>query len=298
MNDRLKFAAFGGGLVVLFGAALGIGALVGDRSGAASAETADHSQHEAAAATGLQNSRSGYTLGEISAPATPDQQGALRFRITGPQGTVTQYDNLHDKDLHLIVVRSDASQFRHVHPTRAADGTWSLDWKWAAPGSYRVFADFSPTGGPGELVLSRTVAVAGNVTDKPLPPVSRTADVDGYRVTLAGDLNTAGSELNFTITRDGKPVTDLQPYLGAYAHLVALRATDLAYLHVHPEGEVGKTAPGPGVAFHAQAPSDGAYRLYLDFQHGGTVHTAEFTGETSTAAPASGAPAQHGGGHS
>ncbi|MFE3028330.1 hypothetical protein, partial [Nocardia tengchongensis] len=282
-----------------FGAALGIGALVGDRSGAASAETTDHSQHDTAAApTGLQDSRSGYTLGEISAPATPDQQGALRFRITGPQGTVTQYDNLHDKDLHLIVVRSDAGQFRHVHPTRAADGTWSLDWKWAAPGSYRVFADFSPTGGPGELVLSRTVAVAGNVTDKPLPPVSRTADVDGYRVTLAGDLNTAGSELNFTITRDGKPVTDLQPYLGAYAHLVALRATDLAYLHVHPEGEVGKTAPGPGVAFHAQAPSDGAYRLYLDFQHGGTVHTAEFTGETSTAAPASGAPAQHGGGHS
>ncbi|GAB3209724.1 hypothetical protein [Nocardia tengchongensis] len=299
MNDRLKFAAFGGGLVVLFGAALGIGALVGDRSGAASAETTEHSQHDTAAApTGLQDSRSGYTLGEISAPATPDQQGALRFRITGPQGTVTRYDNLHDKDLHLIVVRSDASQFRHVHPTRAADGTWSLDWKWAAPGSYRVFADFSPTGGPGELVLSRTVAVAGNVTDKPLPPVSRTADVDGYRVTLTGDLNTAGSELNFTITRDGKPVTDLQPYLGAYAHLVALRATDLAYLHVHPEGEVGKTAPGPGVAFHAQAPSDGAYRLYLDFQHGGTVHTAEFTSETSTAAPASGAPAQHGGGHS
>ncbi|MGW2659413.1 hypothetical protein ACWCW7_00505 [Nocardia tengchongensis] len=298
MNDRLKFAAFGGGLVVLFGAALGIGALVGDRSGAASAETADHSQHDTAAPTGLQDSRSGYTLGEISAPATPDQQGALRFRITGPQGTVTQYDNLHDKDLHLIVVRSDASQFRHVHPTRAADGTWSLDWKWAAPGSYRVFADFSPTGGPGELVLSRTVAVAGNVTDKPLPPVSRTADVDGYRVTLAGDLDTAGSELTFTITRDGKPVTDLQPYLGAYAHLVALRATDLAYLHVHPEGEVGKTAPGPGVAFHAQAPSDGAYRLYLDFQHGGTVHTAEFTDETSTAAPASGAPARHGGGHS
>ncbi|MGV9838380.1 hypothetical protein ACWDUL_29835 [Nocardia niigatensis] len=305
MNDRLKFAAFGGGLVVLFGAALGIGALVGDRSGAAPAEAGpDHSQHDAAAATGLQDSLSGYTLSDISAPPVPDQQGALRFRITGPQGTVTRYDNLHEKDLHLIVVRSDASQFRHVHPARAADGTWSIDWKWAEPGSYRVFADFSPTGGPGELVLSRTIAVAGNVTDKPLPPVSRTAEVDGYRVTVNGDLNTAGSELTFTVTRDGKPVTDLQPYLGAYAHLVALRATDLAYLHVHPEGEVGKTAPGPAVVFHAAvtsqpaAPSDGRYRLYLDFQHGGAVHTAEFTDEASTAASDSDAPAHHGGGHS
>ncbi|MFE2997016.1 hypothetical protein ACFXG4_18620 [Nocardia sp. NPDC059246] len=299
MNDRLKFAAFGGGLVVLFGAALGIGALVGDRSGAAPAEAApDHSRHEAAVATGLQDSLSGYTLSDISAPAAPDQQGALQFRITGPQGAVTRYNDLHEKDLHLIVVRSDASQFRHVHPTRAADGTWSIDWKWAEPGSYRVFADFSPAGGPGELVLSRTIAVAGNVTGKPLPPVAKTAEVDGYLVTLNGDLATAGSELTFTVTRDGKPVTDLQPYLGAYAHLVALRATDLAYLHVHPEGEVGRTAPGPDVVFHAQAPSDGNYRLYLDFQHGGAVHTAEFTDEASTAASDSDAPAHHGGGHS
>ncbi|WP_040812574.1 hypothetical protein [Nocardia concava] len=296
MNDRLKFAAFGVGLVVLFGAALGVGALVGDRSGAAPAG-ADHSEHQAAAPTGLQASESGYTLGDITAPVTPNQQGALQFRITGPQGTLTQYNNLHEQDLHLIVVRSDASQFRHVHPKRAADGTWSIDWKWAEPGSYRVFADFSPTGGPGELVLSRTFAVAGNVTDKPLPPVSKTADVDGYRVTLAGDLTTAGSELTFTVTRDGKPVTDLQPYLGAYAHLVALRATDLAYLHVHPEGEVGKTAPGPNVVFAAQAPSDGDYRLYLDFEHGGAVHTAEFT-NTTTAASDSNAPAHHEGGHS
>ncbi|APA95711.1 hypothetical protein [Nocardia seriolae] len=298
MNDRLRFAAFGGGLVVLFGAALGIGSLVGDRSGAASGPaTPDHGQHETAAATGLTDSLSGYTLGEVTAPATPNQQGALQFRITGPQGTVTQYNNLHDKDLHLIVVRTDASQFRHVHPAKAPDGTWSIDWKWAAPGSYRVFADFSPVGGPGEIVLSRTVAVAGNVTDKPLPPVSRTANVDGYQVTLKGDLTTAGSELTFDVTRDGKPVTDLQPYLGAYAHLVALRATDLAYLHVHPEGEVGKTAPGPDVVFAAQAPSDGNYRLYLDFQHGGAVHTAEFT-QTATAAADSDAPAHHEGGHS
>ncbi|MEC3951872.1 hypothetical protein VMT65_02380 [Nocardia sp. CDC153] len=296
MNDRLRFAAFGGGLVVLFGAALGIGALVGDRSGAAPA-AADHSEHRAAA-TGLRDTESGYTLGDITAPATPNQQGALRFRITGPQGTVTRYNDLHEQDLHLIVVRTDASQFRHVHPTRAADGTWSIDWTWAEPGSYRVFADFSPTDGPGELVLSRTVAVAGNVSDKPLPPVSKTAEVDGYRVTLTGDLNTAGSELAFTVTRDGKPVTDLQPYLGAYAHLVALRATDLAYLHVHPEGEVGKTAPGPEVVFAAQAPSGGDYRLYLDFQHGGAVHTAEFTDRALTAASDSDAPAHHGGGHS
>jgi copper chaperone CopZ len=75
-------------------------------------------------------------------------------------------------------------------------------------------------------------------------------------------------------------VTDLEPYLAAYGHLVALRAGDLAYLHVHPAGEPGdgKTPAGPDITFYATAPSTGDYRLFLDFQHDGVVRTAEFTG--------------------
>ena len=74
-------------------------------------------------------------------------------------------------------------------------------------------------------------------------------------------------------------MTDLQPYLAAYGHLVALRAGDLAYLHVHPAGAPGDgvTPAGPGITFYATAPTAGDYRLYLDFQHDGVVRTAEFT---------------------
>ncbi|MBV7706775.1 MULTISPECIES: hypothetical protein [Nocardia] len=272
MNDRLKFAAFGGGLVVLFGAALGIGALVGDPAEPAPGH-----------GTGLQATQEGYTLSEVSAPTEPRTPGTLRFRITGPDGApVTQYTDLHEQDLHLIAVRSDTTEYRHVHPVRDDTGTWSIDWTWAQPGTYRIFADSRPTAAPDELVLSRTVTVTGATADRPLPPVSRTTTVDGYQVRMDGDLSTAGGEVGFTVTRDGRPVTDLQPYLGAYGHLVALRGNDLSYLHVHPEGEVGSTPAGPRVAFHAQAPSTGAFRLYLDFAHGGAVHTAEFTAEAVT----------------
>ncbi|CAM5668959.1 hypothetical protein STENM327S_09292 [Streptomyces tendae] len=81
------------------------------------------------------------------------------------------------------------------------------------------------------------------------------------------------------MSRDGEPVNDLQPYLGAYGHLVALRSGDLAYLHVHPNGEPGdgSTEPGPEISFTATAPSAGTYRLFLDFRHQGGVHTAAFT---------------------
>ncbi|GAA5043273.1 hypothetical protein [Nocardia callitridis] len=285
MRDRLRFLAFGGALVVLFGVALGIGTLVGDH-GERAPDTAMPSMGDAH--HGLAQSESGYTLADLTAPSAPNQLGRMQFRITGPGGEpVTRFDTLHDKQLHLIVVRTDTTEFRHVHPTMDAEGTWSLDWTWAQPGTYRVYADFAPdsvTENPGELVLSRTVEVAGTATPQPIPAPSRTATVDGYQVSLVGDLSTAGSELTFTVSRDGAPVTDLSPYLGAYAHLVALRVDDLAYLHVHPEGAVGSTPAGPEVAFHAQAPGPAAYRLYLDFSHGGTVHTAEFTAHAESPA--------------
>jgi hypothetical protein len=137
-----------------------------------------------------------------------------------------------------------------------------------------VFADFTATGGPA-LTLGADLTVPGQVpAAEPLAADRRTAEVDGYTVELAGDLVGGGdSELTLTVSRDGQPVTDLEPYLGAYGHLVALRDGDLAYLHVHPhESEVA----GPDIEFTAEVPSAGGYRLFLDFRHGGQVHTASF----------------------
>ena len=63
-------------------------------------------------------------------------------------------------------------------------------------------------------------------------------------------------------------MTDLEPYLEARGHLVALRASDLAYLHVHPQDDA---AVGRDVRFAVTFPASGAHRLFLDFRHGGVV---------------------------
>jgi hypothetical protein len=86
------------------------------------------------------------------------------------------------------------------------------------------------------------------------------------------------AKLTFTVTRDGRPVTDLQPYLEARGHLVALRAGDLAYLHVHPEDEA---TPGDRISFMTELPTAGRYRLFLQFQHRDRIHTVAFTQEVT-----------------
>jgi hypothetical protein len=227
----------------------------------------------------------------------------MSFVILDPAGMpLIDYATVHDKQLHLIVVRSDGQHFAHLHPTLdTTTGRWSTPWTWSAAGTYRVFTDFQPAGADKpKVTLTRTVEVAGTLT--PVRPAPRTVDeVDGYTVHLEGAL-TAGTSRQLTarISRDGTPVTTLQPYLGAFGHLVALRDGDLAYLHVHPEGAepVPGRNGGPAISFAATAPTTGRYLLYLDFQVDDTVHTATFVldapgGDDTTPA----APAPHGGDH-
>ncbi|MFE2111611.1 hypothetical protein ACFXAF_37915 [Kitasatospora sp. NPDC059463] len=299
MNTALKIAAFATGVTTAFGAAYGVGHLTGDGTPAARPTNAAHAGHtpapadtgaagtEAAAAAerlpgGLQISERGYTLALENPFATAGAPAELRFRVLGADGRpVTAYRPAHEKELHLIVAPRDLSDFQHLHPVRAADGTWSAPVALPAAGEYRVFADFTPADAAEGLTLGADLHVAGELRPAPLPQTGRTVTVDGYTVTLDGELTPGrAGQLTLNVGRDGRPVTDLQPYLGAAGHLVALRAGDLAYLHVHPDGrlpEGAATAGGPAITFTTTAPSGGEYRLFLDFRHEGTVHTAAFT---------------------
>ncbi|WP_330237712.1 hypothetical protein [Streptomyces sp. NBC_00525] len=299
MNNGLKTTAFAAALAATFGIAYGVGGGIGPvgtaaaqpaaghgRSHGGGAEHAGHGANAVAAAPGgLQVSDGGYTL-DLRTPAVEaGDRTALRFAVlddaTGRP--LTAYQPEHGKELHLILASHDLTTYRHLHPERGADGVWSVTAALPEAGDYRVFADFTPEAeGARNLTLGADLAVAGHYRPKALPAASTTTTADGYRVTLNGTpVPGRERELTLTVSRDGKPVTDLQPYLGAYGHLVALRAGDLAYLHVHPE----EGGPGPSVSFAATAPSAGTYRLFLDFRHGGEVHTAAFTVTTGRQAP-------------
>jgi hypothetical protein len=286
MRTSIKLSGYTVGLVAVFTAALGFGSIAGPSEAPATHGTGTNhaNTHEAAAVElpgGLQVSQDGYRLVPVSPSMSTDGPGRFAFQVLGPDGRpVTRYAPTHEKDLHLIVVRRDLSGFQHVHPTLASDGTWSIPLRVAAPGQYRVFADFRPADRDEGLTLGVDVPAPGAYQPAPLPAPARSTTVDGYTVTLTGDLVPGtSSKLTLQVSKAGAAVTDLQPYLGAYGHLVALRDGDLAYLHVHPDGAPGdgRTAAGPGITFHAEVPTAGTYRLYLDFQHTGTVHTAEFT---------------------
>jgi hypothetical protein len=239
------------------------------------------------AVRGLAASEGGMTLALEQRRVARGRTTELGLRILGADGRpVRDFEVTHEKRMHLIVARRDLTNFQHLHPRLGADGTWRTPVAFAEAGGYRVFADFKR--GARNVTLGADLTVDGPVRRRDLPPPSATARTgDGYEVRMDGT-STAGraSELRFRMFQGGRPVT-VQPYLGAGGHLVALRQADLAYLHVHPTSE---TARGP-IAFATEFPTAGRYRLFLQFKHGGAVHTASFTRDVRDAGT------QHDGGH-
>lgn len=294
MKAPVRLGLYGVGLMAVFALAFATaGAVVPTETVQAWGEEISENHHVAGDGDheadgfplGMGLAQDGYQLTGVRAPSGPGAQEELSFTVTGPDGNpVADFELDHQQEMHLIAVRADGQFFAHVHPERDEDGTWSIPWVWEAAGAYRIFADFVPVGAREGMTLSTTVQVAGDYDPAPAEgPITETT-VDGFDVAVTGDLVAgSASRLTMTVTRDGEPVTELEPYLGAFGHLVTLREGDLAYLHVHPRGhtpEVGETS-GPQIVFEVTAPTPGRYLLYLDFQTGGQVHTASMALDTT-----------------
>lgn len=220
----------------------------------------------------------GYRLAPEATTLPRARATELAFRVLDADGVpVTDFDVEHERRMHLIVVRRDLTGYRHLHPRLDASGRWSVRLRLPAAGVYRAYADFSVGGAP--TTLGTDLFVPGAFRPVPLPAAAPVDAVDGYRAELAADHVAAGASarLDYALSRGGRPLEDVEPYLGAGGHLVALREGDLAFLHVHPE-ESG--APG-AISFAATPPSPGRYRLFLQFMHDGRVRTVAHTLEVS-----------------
>jgi hypothetical protein len=235
-------------------------------------EYTDHSRH--ALPGGLSIAAEGLRLVPAEIRFTPGTEHTWIYQIRDYNGNiVTDFEETHDKLSHLIVVRRDLTRFQHLHPEMASDGSWSQQFTLPDPGVYRAFADILIDGNP--MTLGVDLFAPGSVELGPRPDSTRKATADGYDVTLRSKEIHVGKDiiLEFEVQQDGERVNQLDQYLGALGHLVALREGDLAYLHVHPE----KTDPMSGIVrFKASFPTAGRYRLFLQSKPNGDLITTSF----------------------
>jgi Cu+-exporting ATPase len=198
----------------------------------------------------------------------------------------------HQVWMHLILTREDLGTFAHIHPEpTGTPGVLSVETTFPTAGRFLAHLEFRRQGEMADVLTTHEITLAGPApVRQTVPEVDRVAVVDGTRIDLAGDAvvgETSDFRLRFTDAGTGRPVDDLQPYLGAAGHVVLMREDATTFAHQHAESlddqdravlALPGTRFGPDLDLHARFATAGTYRLWAQFRLGnGHVVTAWFS---------------------
>jgi len=166
-------------------------------------------------------------------------------------------------------------------------------------GRYMVSVDFMERGYIFSDQFYLNVGTPGAMGGPGPADYSTRKNFDGYEVTFHASPSTlkAGepATLDYHIEKDGKPVTNMEPYLAVPMHISIIREDLMGFLHTHgllPVSFVGKLLGesihashlflpdkfGPDIeATNFAFPSAGIFHVYGEFQVNGKVVVTQFT---------------------
>ena len=245
----------------------------------------------------------------VPAVVKPGQKTKLLFRIFHPGSgePIKKFETVHERQYHLFVISQEMEFFQHIHPEEQPDGIWSIEVTLPKAGYYKVLSDFMPSGGSSQFI-ARPLVTAGYAGDLAndaahlVPDTVSMKTVDDITATLSYDPPTFSPgqyvHLNFHLTDgSGRPITDLQTYLGAFGHTLIMSEDMVDYVHSHPLDILAKsdddsTTPqfvippgadleklrgGPDVTFEGLMPKPGRYRAWTQFRRNEKIYTFVFT---------------------
>jgi hypothetical protein len=208
-------------------------------------------------------------------PESPEAGRVVEIRgmLHDGDGTMlNDFEDVHEKLIHLIVVRDGLDEFAHLHPTVAPDGQLAINHTFAKGGTYHVFVDYKPVGKP-QATAKGKLDIGGETPAAPelKPDVPGRLDAHGLFADVVMDSSDPGPLVRFSVLdSSGNPVADLQPYLGVMGHLVVIGESGDQYVHSHPLD----SKPGSNVVeFEVQFPKNGIFKLWGQFQRNGQVFT-------------------------
>lgn len=206
----------------------------------------------------------------------------LAFRMFHPKtnAPVKDYQVVHEKLFHLFIVSGDLQFFLHDHPQLGPGGTFHFETILPKPGNYALLADAYPKGGTPQL-LSKIFTTAGyskslQASIAQVPPdlsPKHTANLD-VEVTLDPPQPIAGKKTIMFFRL--RPTEGIEPYLGAWGHMLAVSNDLRDLIHTHPSW-VTNPDGSKQIQFDLFFPREATYRVWVQFQRNKQVNTAAFT---------------------
>lgn len=206
---------------------------------------------------------------------------ALAFEVRGKDGAALGPDDLlvvEERTMHVMLVRDDMTDYRHLHP-EFKEGMWTVAPFAVEGGDYRMYVDIAPKN-ETPVVLHVPLRIGGPtlLASPPAPDERLMASDGGVTAMLYPDQWLSAGwrvSLSYVLKNEDGTAPKLQPYLGAYGHLVSIKhGRPDVFLHAQPTGAV---PDGGAAGFETFFTEAGRYTLYVQFIADGELRTFPIT---------------------
>ena len=267
------------------------------------------------------------------------QMGDSAWHRTRPDTVMTNLIPDHGHLMHLFLIRvPQMDRFYHLHPelTSGSTNAFAIDLPQVPAGHYQVFADIIRESGFPDTMVAEIdlpnvpgVSLTGDNSEASTHPIPNDASLSSSNtdVTEKGDIDTLSDGYRMVWERgpvplsanhfvwlrfrledpQGKPASDVEPYMGMAGHAEIIRSDRSVFAHVHPDGSVAMAAleltqknpatpaigngsammamqmpmdkMSPEVSFPYGFPKAGEYRIFVQIKRAGHIETGVFDTE-------------------
>ncbi|WP_409250731.1 hypothetical protein V1502_11195 [Bacillus sp. SCS-153A] len=240
----------------------------------------NHHSHHHDAHMHMQNAEGGVkTTWDVNpAPVNTDQEAEIVLSVKNEDGSPsTKFALVHEKEMHMLLISEDLSEFMHLHPEYIGEGQFKTVVEFEKAGVYKIYADFQPEG-KGQQITTHTIEVEGNkgeATEEDDFSEEKTIGDLSFRLELDHKQANQQDQMTFSVSdgETGQPINALEPYLGSAGHVVIVSEKQEEFLHVHP---INEKSTGPEVTYAVTFPFAGKYKVWGQFKYKGDLYTVPF----------------------